>query len=508
MPHKRNPVGCRRRAGRRGPRAGAGRDHAVGDGAGARARPGRLARRVGDAARAGRARRRVRCARRRRSSRAWRSTPARMRANLEADARADHGRGGADGARREARPAAGARAGRARRRSARRREGRELGAVLAEDGDGHARRWRRASSNGCSTPPPISAWRARSSTGALAAARDSRGEARCRSSRSRRARASTTSSTGREDAPVLMLSNSLGTDARDVGRRRRAAFADALPRAALRQPRPRPLGRAAGPYTIERLGRDALALLDALGLERVAFCGLSKGGMVGQWLGANAPDRRREAGARQHLGPHRRARGLERADRDRARAGHGGGRAGRDRPLVHASPSARAAPEAVAQVRAMLEATDPEGYVACCAAVRDMDLRDAIAASGRPTLVIAGRHDLATPPEHARLIAERIAGRARCVELDAAHLSNVEAQADVHRGRPRLPGRLRRRWTSASATTQGLAGRRAVLGGAHVDRALARRTRADRRVPGPDHPLRLGRDLDPARASTRARGAA
>ena len=93
------------------------------------------------------------------------------------------------------------------------------------------------------------------------------------------------------------------------------------------------------------------------------------------------------------------------------------------------APFRQGAPEAVAKVRAMLEATDPEGYVACCAAVRDLDLRDAIRGIKAPTLVIAGHHDLPTPPEHARLIADSVPG-ARMVTLDAAHLSNVEAQAE------------------------------------------------------------------------------
>ena len=96
------------------------------------------------------------------------------------------------------------------------------------------------------------------------------------------------------------------------------------------------------------------------------------------------------------------------------------------------APFRQGAPEAVAKVRAMLEATDPEGYVACCAAVRDMDLRDAIRGIRAPTLVIAGHHDLPTPPEHARLIADSVPG-APMVTLDAAHLSNVEAQAEFTR---------------------------------------------------------------------------
>ena len=85
-------------------------------------------------------------------------------------------------------------------------------------------------------------------------------------------------------------------------------------------------------------------------------------------------------------------------------------------------------PDVVARIAAMLLATDPAGYAACCAAVRDMDQRATIGSIRTRTLVIAGRHDLATPPGHSRLIAERVPG-AGLVELDAAHLSNIEAEA-------------------------------------------------------------------------------
>lgn len=231
---------------------------------------------------------------------------------------------------------------------------------------------------------------------------------------------------GPEDRPVLLLSNSLGTelgmwdpqvpalkerfrvlryDSRGHGR------SDAPP----------------GPYTVERLGRDAVDLLDALGLERVVFCGLSKGGMVGQWLGVNAPGRVERlalCNTSAHTG------GPEVWDqriatvRERGMAAVVPGVIDRwfTRPFQERDR------EAVSRIGAMLLATDPEGYVACCAAVRDMDQRDAIRAIGAPTLVIAGRHDQATPPEHGRLIAGRIAG-ARYVDLDAAHLSNIEAEA-------------------------------------------------------------------------------
>src|ERR1700687_6165334 len=95
---------------------------------------------------------------------------------------------------------------------------------------------------------------------------------------------------GEPEAPVLMLSNSLGTElamwdsqVAELAKRFRVLRYDS-----------RGHGRSEvlpGPYAIADLGRDALALLDAVGVDRVRFCGLSLGGMVGMWVGSNAPDR-------------------------------------------------------------------------------------------------------------------------------------------------------------------------------------------------------------------------
>ena len=82
-------------------------------------------------------------------------------------------------------------------------------------------------------------------------------------------------------------------------------------------------------------------------------------------------------------------------------------------------------PDVVATTKAMLEAANPDGYVANCAAVRDFDVRDTISAIRVPTLVIAGIHDAATTPADGHYLADRIPG-ARYVELNAAHLSNIE----------------------------------------------------------------------------------
>ena len=228
---------------------------------------------------------------------------------------------------------------------------------------------------------------------------------------------------GPSDAPVLMLSNSLGTSFDMWAPQMQALAAN---HRVLRYDT-RGHGRSAvtpGPYTIERLGRDVLALLDALGLDRVRFCGLSMGGMIGQWLGVNAPERV------PRLALANTAAKIGTADLWNARIGtveKGGMAAIVDGVLARWYTPAfiAAAPEAIAGTRAMLLATPADGYTACCAAVRDMDQRDAVASIRVPTLVIAGAHDEATSPADGRFLAGRITG-ARYVELPAAHLSNVE----------------------------------------------------------------------------------
>ena len=85
------------------------------------------------------------------------------------------------------------------------------------------------------------------------------------------------------------------------------------------------------------------------------------------------------------------------------------------------------APGTVSKTLEMLEEGDPDGYAACCAAVRDFDFRDQLSRIRMPVLVIAGAHDPATPPADGRFLAHQIPG-AQYVELDAAHLSNIEDQ--------------------------------------------------------------------------------
>jgi 3-oxoadipate enol-lactonase len=231
---------------------------------------------------------------------------------------------------------------------------------------------------------------------------------------------------GPEDGPVLLLSNSLGTDL--------GMWSPQMPSLAARyrvlRYDSRGHGRSeapSGPYTIDMLGQDAVAVFDAAGVERVLFCGLSKGGMVGQWLGVNAPDRV----GRLVLANTAAFIGAPEVWNQRIETVRAQGMAAIVPGVIDrwfTKPFQERAPDSVARIRDMLLATDPGGYTACCAAVRDMGQRQTIGAISVPTLVIAGRHDLATSPEQGRLIADTVPG-ARFLELDAAHLSNIQAEA-------------------------------------------------------------------------------
>jgi len=231
---------------------------------------------------------------------------------------------------------------------------------------------------------------------------------------------------GEEGRPVLLLSNSLGTTL-EMWDPQIPALAE---RFRVLRYDSRGHGRSDaphGPYTIERLGRDAVELLDALNIPRVAFCGLSKGVMVGMWLGVNAPDRIERlvlANTSSFIGsPEVWNTRIATVQKDGMNAIVPG--------VIErwfTKDFQQAAPAAVDRIADMLRGIPPGGYTACCAAVRDMDQRGAISAIRAPTLVIAGTQDAATPPEQSQLMADTIPG-ARLVPVDAAHLSDIE-QAD------------------------------------------------------------------------------
>ena len=177
-----------------------------------------------------------------------------------------------------------------------------------------------------------------------------------------------------------------------------------------------------GPYSLADLGRDVLDLLDDLGIERVSFCGLSIGGMVGMWLASEAPeriDRLVLCSAAPSLPP--REQWLERAATVRAEGVAAIADAALDRwftPL---------APESLRQsFRTMLVETPAEGYAGCCEALADVDLRDRLAAIEAPTLVVTGDGDPVAPPESGEQLAAAISGARHVTVAGARHISNAE----------------------------------------------------------------------------------
>jgi 3-oxoadipate enol-lactonase len=227
-------------------------------------------------------------------------------------------------------------------------------------------------------------------------------------------------------APVLVLSNSLGTNLA-MWEPQVAAFTQHF--RVLRYDS-RGHGTTAvtpGPYEIAQLAQDVIGLLDALAIPRAHYCGLSLGAMVGMWLGANAPGRIDRLVL---CNTTARVASPEAYDARIGKVRADGIASIADAVLERwFTPAFRLrAPEVLARMREMLIATPVEGYAGACAAIRDMDQWGALPRIRRPTLVIAGALDMATTAADGRRMAQAIPG-AEYVELDAAHLSNIEAEA-------------------------------------------------------------------------------
>jgi 3-oxoadipate enol-lactonase len=228
---------------------------------------------------------------------------------------------------------------------------------------------------------------------------------------------------GPENAPVLMMSNSLGTDLhmwdeqvapftrqfRLVRYDRRGHGKSSVPK---------------GPYSMERLGRDVVGVLDALGIAKINWCGLSMGGMVGMWLGANAGSRIDKlilSNTSAYFPDKTLWDGRIKLVRDKGLAA-----------IVDANMERwftkgfrDRAPAAMEKMRKMFSATNVEGYVGCGEAIRDMDHRPLLPKITAPTLVIAGRHDPATTLEAGEFIQRHVPA-AKIAVLEAAHISNLE----------------------------------------------------------------------------------
>jgi 3-oxoadipate enol-lactonase / 4-carboxymuconolactone decarboxylase len=276
---------------------------------------------------------------------------------------------------------------------------------------------------------------------------------------------------GNAGRPVLILSHSIGTDQSmwDL------QVADLLPHFQVLRYDTRGHGASdtpAGDYSVEMLGSDILGLADTLGISEFAFCGLSMGGAIGQWVAAHAPER-----VTHLVLANTSSQFVPRANWDAriATVLKGGMTAIVDvvmprffRPETLAKKNPYAA-----SVRSVLLGTDPVGYTGCCAALRDLDHGELLPKIKAPTLVIVGDHDVSTPwSGHGERLVLGIPG-AKALHLAAAHLSNIE--------RPRsfttaLLEFLLPPHTSAESLQTGFEVRRAVLGDAHVDNAIASTT--------------------------------
>jgi len=275
---------------------------------------------------------------------------------------------------------------------------------------------------------------------------------------------------GADNRPALLLGNSIGTDhclwdsvLADLTRAFRVIRFDMRGHGASEGP--------PGEYSLEQLARDALAVADAAGAPRFHFAGISLGGMIGMWLGAHAPDRV-ERLVLSNTAP--------KFDPDGWKARIAAVKAGGMAAIADMAMGRFFTPEFVAAGserlatarRTLLEA-DPSGYAGCCAAIRDMDLRDSLSRIAAPTLVIVGSRDQATPPEQGRAIAQSIRDAAY-LELPCAHIPTLEAPAafvDAVAGFLLQPGD----GTERQRYERGLARRKEVLGVDYVEARLRNR---------------------------------
>jgi 3-oxoadipate enol-lactonase / 4-carboxymuconolactone decarboxylase len=274
---------------------------------------------------------------------------------------------------------------------------------------------------------------------------------------------------GGEGKPVLVLSHSIGADhgmwEPQIG--------DLIEHFQVLRYDTRGHGASAAPvadYTIDQLGEDILALTDALGIRKFAFCGLSLGGAIGQWLALNAP----EHIERLILANTTPKFGSPEQWQTRIRmVNEGGMRAILELALQRffSKESIERGNPYVFSIKSVILGTNPAGYAGCCAALRDFDSNPVLEKISTPTLIISGQRDVSTPwAGNGEVLARKIS-RATSVQLDAAHLSNLE--------RPRsfssavLEFLLTDPDTADDPLQKGFVIRRAVLGDEHVDRAIA-----------------------------------
>lgn len=185
-----------------------------------------------------------------------------------------------------------------------------------------------------------------------------------------------------------------------------------------------------GPYTIDQLGKDVLALLDYLSIDAAYFCGISMGGLIGQWLAVNASERIEAlviANTASKIG-------TELAWKERAALVRKEGL----NVIAESAPSRWFTPEFygscprdVNELLINLKNMSPEGYASCCEALACEDLRGNISKITIPALILSGTKDPVTTIEDARFMQGQIQ-ESQLLEIPASHISNIEAEVEFN----------------------------------------------------------------------------
>lgn len=229
---------------------------------------------------------------------------------------------------------------------------------------------------------------------------------------------------GPSDAPAVVFLHSLGSSS-TMWRPQAEALADAYRVVRIDTRGHGDSPAPAGPYTVEDLGRDVIAVADAEGLDTFHLVGLSLGGLTALWVARHHGDRLRSltaANTAARVANEEFWQARIDAVREQGLAGIRDAVVGRffgDRfPATH--------PDWFAEAREVFVSCDPEGYIACCAALGDADLREHVGRIDVPTLVVGGDQDVATPPADAVWLQDHIGDSLLAVLPRAAHLSNLD----------------------------------------------------------------------------------